>query len=60
MIEDNWIKAWNSARPNISIPRDLAFPDDLYYIVEMPQVEVWHDFFLKIMKRIERFFNDQA
>lgn len=58
VIEDKWKRSWNDARSNTPIPQDLSYPDDLYYIVKMPQVEDWHDFFLnKIVHRIEKSFN---
>lgn len=57
MIDVKWIKAWEAARPNIPIPREMAFMDDLYYIVKMPDVENWHDFFMEIVERIEKSFD---
>lgn len=57
IMDAKWIEAWEAARPNIPIPQDLAFKDDLYYIIKMPDMENWHDFFLGIVERIEKFFN---
>lgn len=56
MIEDKWRNAWKDARGNATIPQDASFPDDLYYIIKMPQVEDWHDFFLRITDRIAAYF----